>query len=359
VAVLIALTAACSADVSPPVIAVDAAPQERTPEIAKAPPVPAANKWTFAVLSDLHLPNPKEGYVDDIVAALIAMHVRLVVITGDHTNGNAGDHKRSFRGEGWTAVRHALQPLHDAGIAVLPVAGNHDTYAPWQIDEYAQAFRDLEYWAAPLAIEVAASGGAHGRAPFSYSVDVDGVHFSLVHLVAQSIEPDVARWLAADLQQAANATQRIVFGHVPMSSVIRPPHSRFVAQLGAILEAGHATMHVAGHEHVVWDEDVTLPGGSSIREVLVGCASGLYIYGPSEREQQRAHCTAIATRRGHEVCRMPHGGGAFELVRRAKNTYVATRRTAFTLFDVDGSSIDVRPMTLDASGQPVPFYFNP
>jgi len=43
----------------------------------------------------------------------------------------------------WTAVIDALEPLHDAGIAVLPIAGNHDTYLSWQREGYEQAFADL------------------------------------------------------------------------------------------------------------------------------------------------------------------------------------------------------------------------
>ena len=53
---------------------------------------------------------------------------------------------------------------------------------------------------------------------------------------------------------------------------------------------------------------------------------------------------------------MPNGGGAFELVKRRKNAFVATHRTAFTLFDVDGGSIAVRPMTLACDGHAVPYY---
>ena len=53
---------------------------------------------------------------------------------------------------------------------------------------------------------------------------------------------------------------------------------------------------------------------------------------------------------------MPNGGGAFELTLRRKNSYIEHARTAFTLFTVDGASIDVRPMTLGPNGQPVPFY---
>jgi predicted phosphodiesterase len=315
------------------------------------------------VLSDLHLPNPKSEEARRVVAALIAMKVRLVVITGDHTNGNKEDHKRTFRGEGWEAVLEALQPLHDAGIAVLPVAGNHDSYTDWQSAEYAQAFKEIETWVSPLTLSRTSSmesGPGHAHAPFSYSVDVDGVHFSLAHLVSQSVEPEVATWLKSDLDAAASAKHRIVFGHVPMVSVISQPHPLYLRQLGTILEREHADMLVMGHEHVVWDEDVTLPAGGKIREVLVGCSSGAYVFGPSEKSRLRANCTPIVdpSRREPMRCTMPHGGGVFEIHKRRKNRFHQHARTTFTLFEVDGDDIDVRPMTIDRDGRPLDFYLD-
>src|SRR5690242_11669258 len=90
-------------------------------------------RWSFAVLSDLHLPNPRSAVIEREVAALIAMGVRFVVVTGDHTNGSAVvDHRQRRVNAWWASVTGALAPLRDAGIAVLPIAGNHDTYLAWQ-----------------------------------------------------------------------------------------------------------------------------------------------------------------------------------------------------------------------------------
>jgi hypothetical protein len=309
----------------------------------------------------LHLPNPLTRNVDRVVAALIDLDVRLVVVTGDHTNGNPGDRPRTFEADGWVDVRRALQPLRDAHIPVLPVAGNHDVSTRSQHEHYAAAFKDLEQWAAPLVVARPASDArGNGRAPFSYSVDVDGVHFSLTHLVSTSVDADVVRWLTADLEAAAGATHRIVLGHVPMSSVIYRPNAPYIAQLGAILERGHATLLVAGHEHIVWDEEVALPGGTLIREVLIGCSSGFYQYAPQEPRKHSARCTPIPdpTRKEPMRCTMPHGGGVFEIARGRKNRHVQHARTTFTLFTVDGTSIDARPMTIDDHGRAVPFYLD-
>src|SRR5215475_2406440 len=168
----------------------------------------APQQWSFAVLSDLHLPNPRAATVDRTIEGLIALGVRLVIVTGDHTNGSATVDHRSGRVKAWWAsVTDALEPLHDAGIAVLPIAGNHDTYLSWQREGYEQAFADLVRWAAPFKVNPS-TGRGFARSPYSYSLDFDGVHFALAHVVDQAIDRDVAGWLTEDLAAAANARIR-------------------------------------------------------------------------------------------------------------------------------------------------------
>ncbi len=327
----------------------DAAPQ-RDAVLQEAPRAPA---WTFAVLSDLHLPNYFTTTVDRTVAALVESKVRFVVITGDHTNGSPFDGPLR-KDTWWAALARALQPLREAGIPVLPVAGNHDSYLPVQRAGYAATFDPS--WAKPLAIV------EHGdtqltRWPFSYSVDVDGVHLSLAHIVASKLDPAIARWLEADLATAGAAKHRIAAAHVPLSSVILSPAKPFVAQLGGILERGKVEMFLAGHEHVVWDENVVLPSGGSLRQVLAGCASGYYDYAPGEPSKLRARCVPV-TRPGQREpmrCEMPNGG-AFEIARGRKNRHIQHYKSAFVLVDVEGDELRVRPMTVDSAGRLQPFY---
>lgn len=350
----IALAAACSStggEAPPPGDEPlrDAAPQVRDalPHVVDA----GKDPWTFAVLSDLHLPNYFTRTVEKTVAALIEAKVRFVVITGDHTNGSPLDGP-GRKDAWWSALARALQPLRDAGIPVLPVAGNHDSYLPVQRQSYASTFD--RGWAKPLAI---AEGEAPlAKWPFSYSVDVDGVHLSLAHIVATRVEPEVSRWLASDLAVARAAKHRIVFAHNPVSSVIWSPAAPFVEHLGGILGAGNVSMFIAGHEHVVWDEDVVLPSGAKLRQVIVGCASGYYDYAPSEPSKVRARCTPISRPGQREPmrCQMPNGG-AFEIARGRKNRHIQHYKNAFVLVDVD-DELRVRPMTVDSAGRMQPFY---
>jgi predicted phosphodiesterase len=325
---------------------------------------PKPTTWTFAVMSDLHLPNYKLATVNKTVAALVAMHPRFVVITGDHTNGGALDGPLRARHAPmwWKTITQALQPLRTAGIPVLPVAGNHDNYLAWHREGYATAFADLDKWAAPLVVKAHAQDAklSPARAPFSYSVDVDDVHLSLTHVVAQHLERDVAAWLVDDLAAAASAKHRLVFGHVPMSSVIQPPSRTFIAKFGAILEAGHVEMYIAGHEHIVWDENVQLPAGSILRQVIVGCSSGFYDFAPNDASKRRAGCTPTvrAGVRDPIRCKMPNGGGEFVLARGRKNRQIQHYKNSFTIFTVDGDKISPRPMTVDDQGHLLPFYLN-
>jgi len=366
------LLAACQSGVddspAPPVKLsepdVKAASQEPLPSLSipLSPPILKPSAWTFAVMSDLHLPNYKLATVNKTVAALVAMHPRLVVITGDFTNGGAldGPLRAHAAARWWNTITTALLPLRKAGISVLPVAGNHDSYLSWHREGYASAFADLDKWAAPLVVKSRpAAGLSVASAPFSYGVDVDDYHFALTHIVAQHLERDVATWLIEDLAAASGAKHRILFGHVPMSSVIQPPSKTFIAKLGAILEAAHVEMYIAGHEHIVWDENVRLPAGAVLRQIIVGCTSGFYDFAPNDASKKRANCQATTSRVGMREpvrCKMPNGGGEFMLSRGRKNRQIQHYKNSFTMFTVDGDKISARPMTVDDSGRILPFY---
>jgi predicted phosphodiesterase len=348
--------AAC-AEGEPPTIGVAPAAAARVPEPnnhVAAPPKPALpSRWTIAVLSDLHLPNPKHVIAEQVVADLIARRVRAVVITGDSTNGTGTG---GVSDAWWRAVTTTLAPLREAGIAVLPVAGNHDSYGNSQRAAYLKAFGDAASWAKPLTINRAGAGEL-AKPPFSYSVDLDGVHLVMVHIVDNRVAPDVLSWLASDLEAAAGAKHRIAFGHVPLVSVIREPSRALMSGLGARLERGGVELYVAGHEHLVWDETFTLPAGGTLRQLTVGCSSGFYDYAPSIPAKTRAGCVPIqsAGKREPMRCTMPNGG-AFEIARGRKDRHIQHYTNSFTLIHVDGDRLTVEPMTIDATGHAQPFY---
>ena len=94
-------------------------------------PAPAAEPLRLIVISDVHV-SPAGTVAPTFhsaVARIVERRPRFVVIAGDSTNGNKGDHHSPAAIEKWwKALRSALEPLRKAGIPVLPVAGNHDAY---------------------------------------------------------------------------------------------------------------------------------------------------------------------------------------------------------------------------------------
>ena len=134
------------------------------------------------------------------------------------------------------------------------------------------------------------------------------------------------------------------------------PNRTFMEQFGPTLERGNAGFYIAGHEHLTWDETLALPGGGSLRQVMTGCSSGSYQYGPTLTAMRRAACTP-STRPGRvdvHRCKMPNGG-AFELARDKEGRLIQHELLAFNVFTVEGDRIEVAPMSIDDAGQPRPF----
>jgi predicted phosphodiesterase len=325
---------------------------------SKAPAVRTANApLTFAVVADLH--TPKDGHVSPtlqrVIAAVAAARPRFVVVAGDSTNGNPTDgrRRRAMAPRWWAAVRETLRPLREAGIAVLPVAGNHDSYHAAHRAAYAEAFADLDAWAAPLRVlgrRVGPGEVALDAAPFSYAVEVEGVHLTLAHIVDQVVAPEVKRWLESDLA-ATDAQTRIVVGHVPIVSVMSGARPWLRNDLGPRFAAAGVDLYLAGHEHLVWDEVFEVPGGR-LRQVSVGTAHGTYNYGPAQSARRRAGCGGAEAKR----CTLPVGGTRFGLrTDRASGRKIQHHRLAYTLVQVDGETLTATPMTLDGEGRPVAF----
>lgn len=338
----------------------DPRPRPRSADPGPAHSIPATQQrpWTFAAISDLHI--PRDGHIppalERAVAAVIASHPRFVVVTGDFTDGEPFDPRWRIleAPRWWQSARRALSPIRGAGIPVLPIAGNHDSYLSIYRADYAAAWQDLDAWAAPLRITGNGqphSGLALDAAPFSYGVDVDDVHLTLAHVVDESLDPSVASWIGRDLAAASGARLRIVFGHVPLASVAATPRPSFIAGFGQILANGRADLYVAGHEHLVWDDDVELPTGARLHQVIVGTACASWRFGPSPAARERARCVYTPQ---VACCTMPHERIAFELQRERGGWFEAHALT-YTLFEVDGIRITAHAIAVGDSGATEPF----
>lgn len=303
------------------------------PASARAP-----ERWGFAVVSDIHV------YPDGRVAArfktlvdrLVDLKPRFVVIAGDSTNGNKDDrHSLSTARMWWRSLHSALEPLKQARVPLLPIAGNHDSYRQVHRDAYEEAWRGLA--SQPMELEL------KGDPAMNYSFDLDGVHFSLLRVVDQKLDSDVAAWLKADLEDAAGARLRFAFGHVPLESRMGRTSETFKRKLGKALAEGNADAYFAGHEHLVFDAPVDT-GAGTVRQVTVGTASATYTYGLNERTY-REWCKGSS-------CRMPSTGRQFEV---DPSTRKQLRKLAFVWVDLTEEGFSPRALALDEAGRIVAF----
>jgi hypothetical protein len=294
---------------------------------------------TIAVLGDVHVTTGSAvpAAFTSVVRAVAALRPRCVVLCGDATSGNPGDGYPLERVRPWwRAFRDALAPIRASGAPILVIAGNHDCYTTAHETGYREAWADLAAWASPLSLA--------GAPPLSYSCDLDGFHLSLAHVIDQDIAADVARWLAADLAAAAAAKARICFGHVPLVSAIGHSSPSFRAQLGGLLAAGRATLYLSGHEHLIWDELLDVPGGK-VRQVIVGTPGASYTY-PLRPDLAERHCAGA---RGT----LPGSGAVFTLDPATRHQ---VQQVAFVLLECgDDGAVRVRPMALDKDGSAMDF----
>jgi hypothetical protein len=292
----------------------------------------------FAVLSDIHVytNGTAPSQFDALAARLAALRPGFVIVTGDFTDGNEGDTSDQERvSRWWAGVKAGLKPLTEAGIPVLPIAGNHDCYRPVHRQGYAQAWARLRDEAGALKLE--------GRPPFYYSFDAGGAHFTLMHIVDQDVDPAVEKWALDDISRSP-AKLKLGFGHVPLASAMGHTNAGFRDGFGARLAQAGLDVYIAGHEHLVWDETLSL-GGRGLRQVIVGTAGANYTFPLSERLFAE-HCSGSR-------CTMPHGGEHFSLV---PGTRQQARRQTFLLGDLTAAGLQLRMMALDPDGTIVSFY---
>ena len=217
---------------------------------------------SLVLLGDIHVSTG--GRVSDafarIVRAAAGLRPRAVVLCGDATSGNENDGRSPGEVRGWwRALGEALTPIREAGIPILPIAGNHDYYTEAHRQGYREAWQDLAAQVAPLQLS--------GAPPLHYACDLDGVHLAFAHVVDQRIDEEVATWLTADLAAAA-APVKLVFGHVPLESAMGHTSTDFRQRFGRLLLRGGATAYFCGHEHLIWDQRLSIDG-SELRQVLV------------------------------------------------------------------------------------------
>ncbi len=289
----------------------------------------------FAILSDMHVhvDGRASPAFEAMVARVAEARPDFVVLGGDLTSGNAADdHPPELVASWLDGLGAALSPLRSAEIPVLPIAGNHDYYTPAHQRAYLDAWSDLANQAGALILR--------GEPPLYYSLDVDGLHLSLLHVIDQKIEPSIADWLRDDLAAAASAQLRLVVGHVPLSSAVGHTSERFLHALGGVLASGDVAAYFCGHEHVAWDQDVDVGDGRKVRQVIVGTAGASYTF-PLRRDLFDEYCDGA-------VGKLPRTGCVFEI---DPVTRKQQEKSVLVMVQVDGAGYEVQFLALDAAGK--------
>ena len=285
----------------------------------------------FIILGDIHIstrgviPAPFPALIQHVIARDPAF----VVIAGDATSGNPDDGHPPERVQQWyEALDAALAPLTAAGIPILPIAGNHDSYTPAHRAGYLAAWADLtERTPLPLT----------GHPPTHYALRRDGLHLALIHAVDQGLDADVERWLRAELAAAADAELRLVVGHVPLGSAMGRTNTAYLRQLGGLFIQHGVACYFAGHEHLVWDIGVDV-GPGHVRQVIVGTPGARYTF------PLRPPLRAL-------YCRHTHGYAPY--TRRAFRVEPGTghqhHKVTFAEVTVDGPAytVDIHAVTPD------------
>jgi peptidoglycan hydrolase-like protein with peptidoglycan-binding domain len=113
---------------------------------------------------------------------------------------------------------------------------------------------------------------------------------------------------------------------------------------GSLLAAGGATLYLSGHEHLVWDEKLDVPGGK-VRQVIIGTPGASYTY-PLRPDLVGRY--SVGTRGT-----LPGSGAIFTL---DPATGSQAQQVAFVLLECeDNGTVRVRPMALDKDGSVMDF----
>lgn len=245
------------------------------------------SRFSLAFVSDIHVRASTsltpERFVQ-VVQNLAGFGLRFVVMGGDATSGNEGDgHDDARVASWWQSFKESLVPLRDAGVPVLPIAGNHDYYTEPHKRGYAEAWADV-------ASGDGARFGLRGQPPFSYWFVEDGVFFLFLHVVDQLLPAEVEAFAREALAtpEARTARLRLCFGHVPLVSMMGRTKLDYCEQLGRLLAEGGVAAFFSGHEHLFWDQSLPF-GDLRLRQIHVGTASGTYHF-PLSQSVYDAHC---------------------------------------------------------------------
>jgi len=309
-------------------------PERRPAPARHAPPRAASTATRFVVMGDSRARSGSQRMTNGAVLGRLATVIaelrprpRFFLFNGDYANFEPGDGV----GDHYAEWRRAMQPAAAAGIAHLPVLGNHEE----DVSEFARNFD---------AAAAAAAGAGGGRFtampsdPWTYSVDFERFHVLVLNNYPAPPGDPGAKITAAQLRFAERALEAhssvpsIVACHEPAfpvakhigSSLDRRPEPRDL--LCRTMDRLGARLLVVGHEHHY--------SRLTIDSSLVKGMRGTVV-------QLQSSTAGIAATRGP----------------RRRTDFFRSRVHAFTLVDVTPRGLELR--TFDQHGAVIDAAFVP
>ena len=294
----------------------------------------------FVVMSDIHIyasgripPKAKK-----VVEHIVESRPDLVLITGDHTNGNRGDKYSRSRIKKWyQSLDILLGPLFKANIPVIPVVGNHDfyevkhqvAYKAWSNKVLSNSFKIIQ---------------GSFESPLNFYFTHKGHHFLIFNLWRQSMSNSQMDW--AKSLKINEEGLRFGFGHVPLYSVMGRTSSGFYQKMTKLFNELEMDIYFSGHEHLHWDEKID--STMNFRQVIVGTASGTYNF-PVKSSRRSAHCYRSS-------CTMPFTNKQFKIVTRNGKYGYQKYKQNWMEVTVQDNKISSKSFSLDSKGKKVSFY---
>ncbi len=212
---------------------------------------PSADKFTFAVVGDLHSSGSTEvpGQFIAILKEINLLRPDFIVSTGNLIEGDVDD-ETQIRGE-WDAWRDAVADNLD-DIPFFPLAGNHDIWSQSSEKLYEEIV-----------------------APLWYSFDYGDSHFIVLCSAdkdySNGIRKDELHWLENDLQANSDEKHIFCFIHHPMwQKHEEDGWEEWYDEIHPLLARYHVDYAFSGHWHVYEDYGIV----DGIHYITTGGAGG-------------------------------------------------------------------------------------
>ena len=216
---------------------------------------------------------------------VLALQPDLVISTGDVVAGQKRGLNPQRLNSMWQSFDHTFyQPLSEAGIAWLPVIGNHDgskAFSPLGQYLFKQDRQQAAaYWQTKHPSHPALTWLDKQHYPFAYSALLDDTALLVIDASGSEFTTAEWQWLQQQLASSAvsHAKQRLVVGHLPLFSIAKGREAAGerltkTDELLKLFSDYQVNWYISGHQHAYYPGRVKqlnllMAGGIPARPLL-------------------------------------------------------------------------------------------